>query len=183
MLGEWEIDPARVLVVLRPPPDVSLYHRHSNPLFPLTLRHLGERDDVHAVVLPRTEEQREYVRSLALPRRHRVRGLSKKVLLRKAAEPLLPREVVHGRKRGFSIPAAAWLRGELEPFARATLSAGTLERQGFFRPEAVARLIDLHVARREDLSRQLWGLLAFTLWHERHVEGATRDVRLTEVVA
>ena len=67
VLRDWEIDPARVLVVLRPPPDVSLYHRHSNPLFPLTLRYLGERDDVHAVVLPRTEEQREYVRSLALP--------------------------------------------------------------------------------------------------------------------
>jgi predicted glycosyltransferase len=67
VLGPWELDPARVLVVLRPPPDVSLYHRHSNPLFPLTLRHLGEREDVHAVVLPRTEEQREYVRSLALP--------------------------------------------------------------------------------------------------------------------
>jgi predicted glycosyltransferase len=67
VLGAWEIDPARVLVVLRPPPDVSLYHRHSNPLFPLTLRHLGERDDVHAVVLPRTEEQRAYVRSLDLP--------------------------------------------------------------------------------------------------------------------
>jgi predicted glycosyltransferase len=67
VLGAWDVDPARVLVVLRPPPDVSLYHRHSNPLFPLTLRYLGEREDVHAVVLPRTEEQREYVRSLALP--------------------------------------------------------------------------------------------------------------------
>jgi predicted glycosyltransferase len=67
VLGQWELDPERVLVVLRPPPDVSLYHRHSNPLFPLTLRHLGERDDVHAVVLPRTEAQREYVRSLELP--------------------------------------------------------------------------------------------------------------------
>jgi asparagine synthase (glutamine-hydrolysing) len=96
--------------------------------------------------------------------------LRKKVLLRKAAEPLLPREIVHGRKRGFSIPAAAWLRGALEPFARETLSADTLRRQGFFRPEAVARLIDDHVSRREDLSRQLWGVLAFTLWHEEHVE-------------
>jgi len=32
------------------------------------------------------------------------------------------------------------------------------------------RLIDRHVAGKEDLSRRLWGLLAFTLWHERHVE-------------
>ena len=105
-----------------------------------------------------------------LPRRQRVRGLSKKVLLRKAAEPLLPREVVHGRKRGFSIPAAAWLRGELEPFARATLSADTLRRQGFFGAEPVTRLLDEHVARRQDNSRLLWGLLAFTLWYEHHVE-------------
>jgi predicted glycosyltransferase len=66
-LSGWELDPERTLVVLRPPPDVSLYHRHSNPLFPLTLQHLGSLDSVHAVVLPRTDEQREYVRSLALP--------------------------------------------------------------------------------------------------------------------
>ena len=67
LLGRFGVDPARVLVVLRPPPDVSLYHRHSNPLFPMTLEHLGRLEDVHAFVLPRTEEQREYVRELALP--------------------------------------------------------------------------------------------------------------------
>ncbi len=67
VLDAWEIDAARTLVVLRPPPDVSLYHRHSNPLFPQTLQHLGRLEDVHAFVIPRTEEQRDYVRSLALP--------------------------------------------------------------------------------------------------------------------
>jgi predicted glycosyltransferase len=67
LLDRFGIDPARVLVVLRPPPDVSLYHRHSNPLFPQTLEHLGRAEDVRAVVLPRTVEQREYVRELALP--------------------------------------------------------------------------------------------------------------------
>jgi asparagine synthase (glutamine-hydrolysing) len=113
--------------------------------------------------------------ALALPTRHKVRGLQKKVLLRKAVEPLLPREVVHGRKRGFSIPAAAWLRGELEPFARDTLSADTLHRQGFFRREPVQRLLDEHVSGRQDWSRQLWCLLAFTLWHERHVEQEPRS--------
>jgi hypothetical protein len=67
VLVEWEIDGGRTLVVLRPPPDVSLYHRQSNPLFPQTLEHLGRLDDVHAFVIPRTDEQRDYVRSLALP--------------------------------------------------------------------------------------------------------------------
>jgi predicted glycosyltransferase len=67
LLDRFGVDPARVLVVLRPPPDVSLYHRHSNPLFPQTLDHLGRLDDVHAFVIPRTEEQREFVRRLALP--------------------------------------------------------------------------------------------------------------------
>jgi asparagine synthase (glutamine-hydrolysing) len=108
--------------------------------------------------------------AFALPRRQKLRRLQKKVLLRKAAQPLLPGRIVRGRKRGFSIPAAAWLRGELEPFAREVLGRETLERQGFFRPDAVGRVLDDHVTGREDRSRQLWGLLAFTLWHERHVE-------------
>ena len=124
--------------------------------------------------------------ALALPTRLKVRGLRKKVLLRKAAAPLLPRRIVYGRKRGFSIPAAAWLRGELESFARDVLAPDRLRRQGFFRPEPVERLIDSHVAGEEDLSRQLWGLLAFTLWHEHHVErtpGPLREPRLAEAVA
>jgi predicted glycosyltransferase len=67
VLPSLGLDPERTLVVLRPPPDVSLYHRHANPLFPQTLMHLGSLEDVHAVVIPRTEEQRDYVRSLQLP--------------------------------------------------------------------------------------------------------------------
>ncbi len=122
----------------------------------------------------------------ALPAKHRVRGLRKKVLLRKAVAPLVPSQIVRGKKRGFSIPAAAWLRGELEPFARETLSAETLRRQGYFRPEAATALLDRHLGGKEDFSRQLWGLLAFTLWHEHHVErepGPLREPRLDAVVA
>ena len=61
------LDMERVVVVVRPPPDVSLYHRKSNPLFPQVLNHLGHEPRVHAVVLPRTEAQRDYVKALELP--------------------------------------------------------------------------------------------------------------------
>ena len=54
-------------MIVRPPPDVSLYHRKSNPLFPKVLTSSGTDEDVHAVVLPRTEAQREFIESLELP--------------------------------------------------------------------------------------------------------------------
>ena len=76
-LADFEVDPGvldqvgvateRVVVIVRPPPDVSLYHRKSNPLFPQVLARVGTDERVHAVVLPRTEEQRSFVKKLALP--------------------------------------------------------------------------------------------------------------------
>jgi uncharacterized protein len=67
ILGSLNIDPSRTLVVVRTPPDVSLYHRRSNPLFPQVLAHLGSQEGVQAVVVPRSPEQRDYVLGLDLP--------------------------------------------------------------------------------------------------------------------
>jgi predicted glycosyltransferase len=61
------VDSERIVVVFRPPPDVALYHRTDNPLFPRVLDRLGRDEDVRAIVIPRTDSQREYVRSLGLP--------------------------------------------------------------------------------------------------------------------
>jgi len=106
--------------------------------------------------------------AFSLPTKLKVRGFAKKRLLRRALEPLLPREIVHGRKQGFSIPLAAWLRGPLEPFAREVLAPSALARQGLLDPAAVTPLLDRHCAGREDLSRQIWGLMALTLWFDRY---------------
>jgi predicted glycosyltransferase len=67
VMGALDVDGSRIVVVLRPPPDVSLYHRKANRLFPEVLALLGNRDDVHAVVVPRTPQQREYVNALRFP--------------------------------------------------------------------------------------------------------------------
>jgi asparagine synthase (glutamine-hydrolysing) len=108
----------------------------------------------------------DFALGLATPLK--VRGFSKKRLLRRALAPLLPREIVRGPKQGFSIPLAAWLRGPLEPFARETLSAPNLARQGCLDPAVVAPMLDRHCSGSEDLSRQLWGLMSFTLWFDRY---------------
>ena len=67
MLDRLGLDRSRVLAVVRTPPEVSLYHRHGNPLFTDVIERLGRDDAVQAVVLPRTPGQREPLLLAALP--------------------------------------------------------------------------------------------------------------------
>jgi uncharacterized protein len=67
VLDELGLDRESVIAVVRTPPEVSLYHRHGNPLFVDLLRRLGSDRSVQAVVLPRTAEQRTSIAALALP--------------------------------------------------------------------------------------------------------------------
>ena len=63
VLGELGLERSRPLVVVRTPPEVSLYHRFENPLFRRVLERLAG-DDAQTVVLPSTPEQSEEVRRM-----------------------------------------------------------------------------------------------------------------------
>ena len=62
VLAELGLDPARAIVVVRTPPEVSLYHRFENDVFADVLRRLGDaaaEQGLQPVVLPRLAAQRE----------------------------------------------------------------------------------------------------------------------------
>jgi len=67
VLDRIGVDRSRVVAVVRTPPEVSLYHHHASPLFADVLERLGTDPAVHAVVLPRTAQQREAIRDSSLP--------------------------------------------------------------------------------------------------------------------
>jgi predicted glycosyltransferase len=66
VLGELGLDRERPLVVVRPPPDVSLYHRFENPLFGRVLDRLAA-SEAQTVVLPRTPAQRAELGAFIVP--------------------------------------------------------------------------------------------------------------------
>ncbi|HXV64235.1 MAG TPA: asparagine synthase-related protein, partial [Vicinamibacteria bacterium] len=101
----------------------------------------------------------------SLPGSERVRGLGTKVFLKRYALRYLPRAVVHQRKRGLSVPLAAWLRGPLRAWARERLESGRLQRCGVD-TQAVLDLFREHVEREADWGRALWSLLVLTEWLE-----------------
>ncbi len=105
--------------------------------------------------------------ALSLPDELRVHRLAKKRLLRRAVAPLLPPDILAARKQGFSIPLATWLRRELYPLAREILSPAQLRAQGVFDERVIGNMLARHASGREDLSRPLWNVLVFCVWHER----------------
>lgn len=64
VLDELRLDRAKVLVVVRPPPETSEYHA-PNDLYVAVLQRLAGAAEVQAVVIPRTDRQAEELRELA----------------------------------------------------------------------------------------------------------------------
>ena len=105
-----------------------------------------------------------------MPARLKLRGLKRKYILKRAAERLLPREVVWRKKAGFGAPIRSWLRLSLRPMVDELLSTDTVKRRGLFRPEEIRRIIDANLSGREDYSLQVFQLLTLELWQQAFID-------------
>ncbi len=105
-----------------------------------------------------------------LPMEYKLKGLTTKYILKKVAEEFLPREVVYRKKKGFGVPLAQWLNGELKEFMLDYLSQERIKRQGIFHYPYVNRLIDEQLTKTKDNREPLWTLLVFQTWYEKYVE-------------
>jgi asparagine synthase (glutamine-hydrolysing) len=99
-----------------------------------------------------------------MPPRLKLRGLTRKYVLKRALEKVLPKEVVWRKKAGFGAPIRSWLRGPLRPLVDDLLSEETVKRRGLFRPSEVKRVIDANFSGREDYNLQVFQLLGLELW-------------------
>ena len=107
----------------------------------------------------------------ATPISLKLRGFTRKWLLREAVKGILPDDILERPKKGFGIPIARWFTAELREMAQDYFSAERLRRQGLFDPEAVGRLLRDHLDRRRNNHKMLWTLLMFQLWWENWMEG------------
>jgi asparagine synthase (glutamine-hydrolysing) len=96
----------------------------------------------------------------------KLRGFKRKYILKRAAERLLPREVVWRRKAGFGAPLRSWLRGPLREMTQDLLSEERIRRRGQFRPQAVQRIVRENLSGREDYNLQVFQLLTLELWQQ-----------------
>lgn len=107
----------------------------------------------------------EFAASMPIEMKYR-RGVGKRIL-RRALGDLIPDEVWRRKKMGFGVPLDHWFRNELRGLTHDVLLDETARSRGFFRPEAVRRLVVEHDERHFDHSHRLWSLLVLELWMRR----------------
>ncbi len=96
-----------------------------------------------------------------LPSGLKLAGGEGKAILKRALEPLLPREILYRRKMGFAVPLDVWFRGSLEERMTASLEGDTLVNCGLFEPAFLRSIARDHRTGRRNYSAVLWALLMF----------------------
>ncbi|MDA1015035.1 MAG: asparagine synthase (glutamine-hydrolyzing), partial [Planctomycetota bacterium] len=110
----------------------------------------------------------------------RRRGVAKAILIDTFAE-MLPKSIQTRPKMGFGVPLAPWMRGELKPLLQDLLLDATALSRGYFRRDAIERLIEDHLSGRWDHSARLWALLCLESWHRTFVDTSIAPAQFVPV--
>jgi asparagine synthase (glutamine-hydrolysing) len=104
--------------------------------------------------------------AFALPLRFKLRGLTGKWVLRRAARHRLPAAVIRRRKHGLSVPISRLINGPLASVVDRLFDQGRLGRQGLLNPSAAQQLLREHRHGNYHVARGLWALVIFQRWLE-----------------
>jgi asparagine synthase (glutamine-hydrolysing) len=107
--------------------------------------------------------------AFSMPARFKIRNGERKWVLKQAMKGILPDAILGRKKEGFSIPMKNWLRRELQPLMEELLSPERIRARNLFEPAEVSRLIDEHVAGRENHAHTLFPLMVFERWAAEHL--------------
>nr|MBA3785947.1 asparagine synthase (glutamine-hydrolyzing) [Acidobacteriota bacterium] len=92
----------------------------------------------------------------SLPLEYKLKGSTGKYILKKAVEPLLPKNILQRPKKGFGIPIAEWLKNRLNPLMHDLLAPERLKNHGLFDEKYVQKLIKEHETGAASHHKQLW---------------------------
>jgi asparagine synthase (glutamine-hydrolysing) len=104
----------------------------------------------------------------SLPSDVKLAGTEGKAILKRALEPVLPKEVLYRTKMGFAVPLDMWFRGSLKDLIANTVRGPRLAECGIFSPSMLSKIVSDHQSGRRDYSAALWSLLMFDGFLRKH---------------
>lgn len=105
-----------------------------------------------------------------MPSSLKVKGGTKKSILKKAFESDIPHKILYRPKQGFDLPLEDWFKKELKTYTHDILLSRKALDRGFFTREGLERLLADHASGKGYYGRQIWALLTLELWHQAYVD-------------
>jgi asparagine synthase (glutamine-hydrolysing) len=105
--------------------------------------------------------------AFSMPAHLKIRGATRKFVLKRALDGVVPPQILDRRKEGFSIPMKNWLRHELKPLMERLLAPERVRQRGLLEPSEVTRLMDEHTAGQANHAHVLFSLMVFERWAEQ----------------
>jgi asparagine synthase (glutamine-hydrolysing) len=113
---------------------------------------------------------REFVELAAsLPGRLKIRDGENKYILKRAAAPYLPAQLIGRPKEGFLMPVSRWLMTDLGGFMGSVLHPERVRAAGIVRPEAVAALVARFQGGDSSLANRMLSLIALHVWWQDYL--------------
>ncbi len=110
--------------------------------------------------------------AMSIPAKFKVLGLTRKYILKKTMKDILPKEILHKRKQGFTIPMKHWMRGELKWLLQEKLTSKNLKELQL-NEEYVRKILEEHLSGRKDNQRHIWCILSTVLWYENYIKNGS----------
>ena len=107
----------------------------------------------------------DFANSLPLP--FKLHRLSTKYILKKLMAGKLPPSIINRKKKGFGLPIAQWIAGDLKSFTLEMLNENKIKKEGLFDYQYISKLLNDHFNRRADNRKLIWTLLIFQMWREK----------------
>ena len=105
----------------------------------------------------------------SLPLEMKIKGLNKKIILKKILEKYLPANLIYRPKQGFAIPLGDWLRGPLRTWAESILNTEKFKKNQFLNVDVVNKTWEEHINGRRNNQYILWNILVIQSWMEQNI--------------
>jgi asparagine synthase (glutamine-hydrolysing) len=151
--------------------DLMTYHTHSHIILP-DISGMANSLEIRSPFL----DYKLVEFAASLPVKMKVPSMFKyhlnKYVMKRSMEGILPREILYGKKMGFgyAIDWIGWLRTIWQEKVRDILFNRTLPHTGLFNMDYIKKIVEEHIANRENHGSLIWGLIVFEIWYEIYME-------------
>jgi asparagine synthase (glutamine-hydrolysing) len=109
--------------------------------------------------------------AMRIPAKLKVKNGQTKYILKKAVKDIIPSNIIHRKKQGFSTPVKEWFHQELGKYMTDSILNSKIRERRFFDYEYLRNMLKRQQDGKSDNSKHLWIIFNLSRWYDRWIEG------------